>query len=212
MLVLPPQIVEAPSFENVAPGSTATLTFPMDGRRVRQLNISASAGGEEMLSGVERIRLVIGGRTVRELTPEQLAAVVGLNGNGIFSDENDGSAVTNFRIPFCEDWLRSAIEEDILGLSLGGLTRAGDVQLQMDIASGVIASISLKAWMEVDYPKNADGSALRLGEIKQFRAYYIPMNAAGEFDWAQLPKVGKLHRLHIFSQHVTAVEIHANNV
>ncbi len=207
-MVLPPQRVASASFENVNAGKKATLTIPRDGRRIRKIFLQADENGGGGLAAVaDKLALVIGTRTVREYTPAQFADIVDLNGTKAVGESVEASTLV--QIPFCEEWRRTAAEEDILGLGTGNLN--GDLQLQVFIKSG-ITDIVLNAWEEIDYPTDANGNPKGAGEILQFQSVTIPHSAAGIHRYQTMPRFEKLHRLHIFSDKVSHVKITAGNI
>lgn len=213
MAKLPPQIVEMATFQGKQAGSKATSTIPADGRRVRKLHLRANVSGDgDGLFGLANdIRLIVGGRTIRETTPVQLEYMLSLNGEGTYGAAGDGVLANDLQYPFCEEWRRSAVEEDALGFGTGGISSLGTVQLEVDIKSGA-TGILLDGKAEIDYPVDESGGALPVGEVMKYVRTQLPISNAGKYVWSTIPRLDKLHRLHFFSNRIREVKISADNV
>jgi hypothetical protein len=210
MAKLPPQIVEMATFQGKQPGSKATSVIPADGRRIRKFHLRAD---EDLNGGIwavaNDLRLILGGRTLRETTPSQLAYLIDLNGFGAFGPNGEDSYL--FSYPFTEEWRRSAVEEDALGFGTGNLNALGTLQLEVDVKAGV-SDLVLEGKTEIDYPVDESGRPLPVGEIMKYVRTQLPISNAGKYVWSTIPRLDKLHRLHFFSNRIREIKITADNV
>lgn len=221
---LPPQIIKAPALNNVALGKTATLEWPLDGRRVRRINFNidaTDAGGDlyGFINIVDEVRVKIGGRIVQVFTSAQLLAMVELNGAGFLIDTSlDGTGVINdayqFTLPFAQDWRRTQTEADVLAWPTGGLLQRG-VSVVVELVLKTSSTITLhgiSATMEVDYPRDQNGNPVQMSSIWKTNRETINATAAGKFTWQHIPRIDQLYRLHFFSSRITEIEVFCENV
>lgn len=228
-VIIPPQLVLAPSLNNVNKGATATLEIPLDGRRVHRVHFHVVADDADpdsvMPYGISNIaseiRVKLGGRTVQIYSPQELVKIVELNGAGFcLGDINNQQAEGEyFCLPFAQDWRRTEAEAVVLGWGTGGLAEMGlGFTIEIDLIQGTHAVHSIKAQLEIDYPRtvptaeNPQGRALGVGEVWKVDRYVIPNTTAGKHMWNTIDRLDRLYRLHLFSSRVSEVEILADNI
>lgn len=172
----------------VASGSRATVAIPVK-RRVHKLIVVPTATGETEASAiVERIRLLVNGKVMREITPDFAQAIEDLNN---VPRSND----TSFAIHFSEPWRRTVTGEEATSWDLFAEQTC---VLEVVFKSGLTAP-ALEVWYEYDFMRNvaraADGKIVTsLSIIKMLPQSYSL--AAGRNTITTLPTLFPIQKIH----------------
>jgi hypothetical protein len=174
----------------VVAGGNATLSIPV-GRRYHSLKcfLSATVGGNpstDPTAIITAARLLVNGVVMRDLTPQQVIDIAGLN--GITAD----AATGELPFYFSEPWRASVIGEESTSWDV---TNQSTFTLELTFAAGAVnPACTVEA--AFDYGRNRDASGKDfLAIVKQLR--FSRANPAGAVDLTDLPQVFPIQRIHI---------------
>ncbi len=196
------EVITIPNFQNVAAGVTATLNVPL-GERYHGFIMTYTRGAgstlateAEMRADIARIRIKIGGKSVRECTIGQMIDL-----HKFYGLEFEAGILP---IYLSEPWRPTGQGEDALAW---GTIDVQTFQIELDFASGVVnPRLETKALIERVIPK------LKLGGIVQWRTFNLQSTSSGVLNWDNCPRDQVITAIHAFSPNVTAVRVLTESV
>jgi len=202
-----------PSFNAIAPGSTASLKVPTTVTYAAidiQITHDVAATPTlmslaDMKTKIARVRLMIDGHAMWNITGKNL---VELNA---FYNQNavDGSGILS--LVFAQGYLDNPANEDALALGTASKADGKPIQnvtIEVELASDIVAP-KLEATATA-----YTGANMPLGQFIQLEDTHYSATGVGKFEISDLPVVGAnigLKALHFTTDKISHIEIKGNN-
>lgn len=202
-----------PSFNAIAPGSTASLKVPATVTYAAiDIQVTHDVTGTptlmslaDMKTKIARVRLMIDGHAAWNITGKNLVEY-----NAYYNlNADDGSGILS--LVFAHGYLDNPMNEDALALGTAVKANGKPVQnvtVEVELASDVVAP-KLEATATV-----YTGANQPLGKFIQLEDTHYSAGGVGKFEISDLPVVGQgvgIKALHITTDKISHVEMKANN-
>jgi len=194
------KIIPAPSISNVGAGNTAVLSLPIGPTYEKIiLNFAAASGFD--VSDIEYLDLLVNGDSKQRYTLQQLMDL-----NSYYNRSADSISGTAAEIMI---HLFSQQFEDLAYAQSTGFGTLGlsTLELQIKIASGAPASLTISAAVQIDTVPQP------LGAFVAIRSYGKDSSVTGQVDIDSLPKNGPVYMaMHFCKADISRVKIEANQI
>ncbi len=194
------KIIKLPSMSRVTPGSIATLELPIGPTYRRVFFVVAAASGLDT-ADIGRIDVLINGKVVQ--TYKDHARLVALNGYYNRAADSISGTAAEFALHFERAELLDAVYRRAPGI---GTADVQTFHIEMAIAAGAPASITMTAYAEVDPQPQP------LGVFFKVREYPFSSAVSGDVEIDKLPRGPWYSVVHLFKSDVNSVEVTANQV
>mgnify|MGYP001627790092 CR=1 FL=1 len=202
-----------PSFNAIAPGSTASLKVPATVTYAAiDIQVTHDVTGTptlmslaDMKTKIERVRLMIDGHAAWNITGKNLVE---------WNDYYNQNAADNsgiLSLVFAQGYLDNPMNEDALALGTASKANGKAIQnvtVEVELASDVVAP-------KLEATATAYTGANRpLGQFIQLEDTHYSASGVGKFEISDLPVVGQgvgIKALHFTTDNISHVEMKANN-
>ena len=179
-----------PAFTGTAPGQTASCRIPA-GFTYHNIYVTATkSGGTFPSTDVDEIRVLCNGTIVQRFSGAQLRSI-----NRYDRASNGYGDTLPFVLDFDRTRLRTRANTESTAIPFGALNDPRPIYtmlVEVDLKSSAAADTVLEAYSVVSPPVDLNNTPAVLKQVRQF--IYSP-TGAGDFEIADLPRVGLISRM-----------------